>query len=189
MDYAGRYARACWPDTWRVAGVRLKPYCLGHALLLQRIDSPLTVDTRPDAGIPATALVTAVFICSRDWWEASEAIGKRLPSGWWLRSALLLLLFALRPLTLWQAVGTFDRYVVSAWDYPDIWTSNNDGDSREPGSPHLASLKQAGMRLGYSEADTLSMPLALLLWEIAVRGEMEGRHEVVNESEAEAMKG
>jgi len=37
MNAAEKYARALYPDTYRVLGRRMADYTLGHALLLERL--------------------------------------------------------------------------------------------------------------------------------------------------------
>lgn len=125
---APRYSEALWPDPVRVAGVRLQPLTLGHALLLQRLRSPYATGAAV-AGLGD--LLLAVYVCSRPWKRAAEGIHGRW-FGPWIRW---------RGFRCWRDeerhAEAFARYLADAWAAPRTWR-----DGRASGSPRGSDILQ-----------------------------------------------
>lgn len=57
MDYAHQFAEQIIPDPWRVFGVALKPFTVGHSILLERIKSPFAFGGNADVDDIARAIL------------------------------------------------------------------------------------------------------------------------------------
>ena len=61
------YAEAALPNPVSVLGVRLRPFSLGHVILMKKYDMPWVSDKEELPSI--WALIFGVFICSQSWSE------------------------------------------------------------------------------------------------------------------------
>ena len=166
--------------------MRLLPFCIGHAVLLQRCGSPFALGAGlRSADITLPNVLTAVFICSQQPGTAYERLEQRLPLGWRLRGLGLSVLIRVRPWLLMSEVVLLQNYQRQSMDAPEAWQET---EGREMACPDLLALRIAAMRLGYSVADADVMPMERLLWEVYGAAEAEGRVRLVNEREQSAME-
>ncbi len=167
------YLRALFPDNYGVAGVWLKPYCLGHVFLLERISSPFVGFERE---ISLGDLRLALAICKRTYPDALVYV--RRASKWNM---------PLRICTrerFEKGVSQFIDYVQKSSTHPTCWN----GLGRKIGSPFLQSIKLTLIaRLGKTELEAMSCPLALALWDYMAYWEMEDRMQIVSDEQKQAM--
>lgn len=174
MNNAAAYATACFPDTWHILKVKLRPFTLGHALLLQRLESPfLSGGRRPDG----TDLALAVLVCSVPWERAArQAEGRIL--GWrmrWLRVPVE---------NIWGGVRAFQDYLREAHDGPEFWVRDQGGQKSPLRAPFYQTLKLTQMtQFHKSEREALSTPLRLALWDHAALFESKGVIELLDEKQ------
>lgn len=143
------------PEPYQVAGTPLKPFCLGHHLLLKRIGSPLTES--PFAIAEDSDLFSAIAICagqsyewtldammSGEWADTIARWQKRLAGSWWNR----------RRVNWNEAQQVFRLYLHDGYKSPPIFR-------RSPGGLELTAPWECLLicdlaRAGFSESETLN---------------------------------
>lgn len=166
MDALREYARRCWPGRWTVAGIRLAPYTLGHAILRATLEDP--------AG-PGT-LAAHLWVCSRPWHRAARGM-----DGWWARwwicgTARKLILTDCAAAMSWFAV-----YLQAEGKGPRL---SGGGDGRPSGAPWELIVKNVLMGpLGHTERAAMDLPMGQALWEAAAWLESQDSLEIQNQIE------
>lgn len=176
MNNAAAYATACFSDTWHILKIKLRPFTLGHALLLQRLESPFLIGGRRPDG---TDLALAVLVCSVPWERAArQAEGRML--GWrmrWLRVPVE---------NIWGGVRAFEDYLREAHDGPEFWVRDQGSKKSPLHAPYYQTLKLTQMtQFHKSEREALSTPLRLALWDHAALFESKGIIELLDEKQRE----
>lgn len=160
------YLEAALPTPAYVYGVRLKPFSIGHFLILSRINSKLFSGDVLKTDEPE--LKTAVLICAQDWDNAREFIwSKELQDQGveWARK------IEGKKFDFLEEFLKFDKYVSSALEHPRIWGSDSEGESIGCDWTESIIVSLVAL-LGYSESDAMNMhiPLArrrvLTFWEL-----------------------
>jgi hypothetical protein len=171
MSRLTEYAKAWWPDEWVVFGRKLKPFTLGNALLLQRLESPFALEGQVNK-VGSGDIALAVIICSMDYDRAIKTI-----DSWWFKHRLKWFGYALRSIpavAVEVELFKFHRYLSLAWSIPPIWIEQGKS-KRDTGSPILGKLKTTMMgSMGKSESEALLTPLGLAFWDCCVIWESEG---------------
>jgi len=167
MSRLDDYVAAVWPDRWTVLARRLQPYCVAHAMLLQRLG----------LGAPAgrAELALAVEICRRDPPAATRWVqaGRARWQTWWA-----LLRHAGRRGAWWTAQREkFHRYLTTA-DREPHYTITRAG--RMMGTPRLLSVRLTLLRLGYAPDEVARMPIGRANWEYLAWWESQGALEIQN---------
>lgn len=169
------YAAAVFPDGYSCLGRRLQPLCIGHVLLLLRLESPFLTGSRiPDC----VDIGLAVEVCRRRW---DNAAGAR--DGWWFR-----ICFWTTSILAWtrpKALAAFTNYLERSFKGPDYW---RDGatDGKEPRTPFWLAVQATLMRdLGFTNQEALSMPISAALWICAAIWEGNGSIRLESEMERE----
>ena len=178
MLLSDAYARAAVPRPYRVLGLTLRPYCLGHALLLELLNSPFT---RDDQQPGFNDLVLAVLICANTYETASELIrSTSMPLGvrlwrWQVRCRL-------------SQAGMLDRirlvaeYIKEGSKAPRVWA--NPELRHGSSAPRLAILKlNLLIHLRKGESEAFNTPLGLALWESAAFWESQGALELLTQTD------
>jgi hypothetical protein len=151
--------KALAPARWTLLGLKLRPFALGHLVLLHRIESPfVTGDGLPDLH----ALFSAVFICSRTYEEADTGIeDPTLPRAFrrWRRK--LMGWFGQRPINLVEKWQQFQQYMREGQWTPTFQRAEN---TRTVGIPIEQSVRVKLQReLGLSDSEILNRPWALCM--------------------------
>lgn len=176
------YSAAIVPQRSFVLGHRLEPFTLGHAHLLDLVESPFLRGGSPSLG----DLVLAVELCRVPWEKAKELlqypglakrvekIGKRI----------------CRRQLGYEAddITEFVAYLSEATNGPGFWVKNQDQPQRTTGTPWLQSLKGTLLRGGRTYAETMNTPLQEALWDFAAYWEQEGALEIQSEAERQILE-
>jgi len=167
--------RAANPAPYRILGLIMRPFSLGHALLLTQEaekDMPMEV-----------ALAAAVWICSSSWRE------NRSP-GFWAGIKMELWKRRCRRARFDYELQrqAFERYVAAGSLYfplsDIIVTRPTAGDGLPSGAPFLLRLQQfLMMKLGLSEEAAWDYPYGLAKMRLACHLESEGAVNIKSESE------
>lgn len=170
------YARAHLPVTFEVAGTRLGPFTLGHAIALEVLGQAELADD--DLG----GLMLALEVCRRPPLEflrrhgqLSFRIGIRLRAFW----------LGLRygPLRLLREIPKFRAYCRHWGQMPSVRRDAAAGDSTA-GAPFLEHVLVCLLaRLGYSESAALALPLGTALLRYTIHWETEGRIELATDEQ------
>lgn len=141
-------------------GLRLRPYCLGHQILLRLQDSPLAGEEPPIALFedPIKAfqeLAYGVVICAQSYEAGLRSVRSRFVLPAFARVWALLIRSRVSPR---RELIKFHRYRTEAMWFPE---TNSPLKTRSLASPWefrlLASLQQL---FGKSESEALNMPLS-----------------------------
>jgi len=157
------YVQAAIPEPYRVLGKRLKPFCLGHQLLLERFGCSFA------SGGPHgfADLILGVFICSQTYEQALESLNSR----WVLLRVKLWGLFW-RRFDYIEKIKLFDLYVSEAKQQPQFWIER---EGRESNIPFNQFLKSKLMQeLGMGESEALNTPYQSAIWNFCTWLESEG---------------
>ncbi len=167
-----RFLYAIDPEPYTVLGLRLKPFSLGHAILLARHGCDPVDDYE--------SLITGVTICAHNWDDFHKlADDKWLP--WRMR------LWALRvgKFNVIEKIKFFNDYVADAMTAPDIFESN-DKPTSKLGAPFFSTLKTTlCAKLGYSRQEALNIPFGEALFDYFTFWEIEGGCEIVGDHDLE----
>lgn len=174
-DSTARLLRAAVPKPPRCLGLRLKPYSLGHDLLLSALGNGF-LEGSPNFN----DLFIGVFICAQDWreWERWE-------DSRWLSLTLRIWRLFIRAKEIPSAFATFDAYLRSGRDCPDINIPiSKSSQAGTFGTPWQQRLKIFLVsKLGLTEEEAMSRPLALSNWDWSCYGEMDGTLELFSEKD------
>ena len=159
------YANAFVPEPFRILGLRLKPFSLGHYLLLRRFNCAFVQDEPGSATVDD--LVLGVLICSlsqsaflqfieqKDFLKQMAAWGKKFGS-----------------VDFKEKADLFQQYLRQGLSEPDYITLRG---TDSPGGDWAQSLKLTlTSKLGHTEAEAMDMPLSQALADYYKLAENEG---------------
>lgn len=155
-------------STPKVLGVRLREFCVGHALALHRLDNP--VISGGDVTVPD--LIEAVTICSQSPIEAVKTINSPF------RLLLIKLWsFRIRKMNLVVEMLKFEKWIQSSIDAPEV-LSSGDKKPKRLVMPWIERLVIAILNLGISEETALNMSVSDAERFVMAHAEMHGQVEL-----------
>jgi hypothetical protein len=184
VNDARDYADALFPGrTWRVFGKRLKPFTLGHALILSQIGAKWF---DKDQEIPEYAdVLEGVLICSLSHDRAAEVVRRPLSikTACWARCMLLRATF--RPIWAFGQLRTFLRYLAAHSSSPRVASKTRNTSPGMIGPPMLALKVAAQTELGKSESEVLASSPGNLTWELMSASAIHGGVRWITEDDLE----
>jgi len=172
------YAVAALPDPYRILGLRLKPFCLGHYLLLQRFNCAF-VASEPQP-ITREDVLLGVLICSMWNNEFLEFISGK---GFWSEVRKWGKRVGIFDLT--AKAGLFQRYLDESLHEPE-YIEINSGEGTGEWSQNVKMTLMT--RLHYDEQSALNMPLSKALAEYYKLAESEGLIRLLTPEDAEEIQ-
>lgn len=163
-DSEHSYADAHQPEHWRILGVRLLPFKVGHKLLLHKIKSPiLGGDKLPEI----QDLIVALWICSRSYAKAARSISQPLPFLWRVKATAIARRTIKDQELFLSRVLMFREYASESHKNPEgIY---RDSSAEKTYAPLIGLLKLDLMeRHGFTEDQVLEMPLRKAMAERAI---------------------
>lgn len=182
------FYQAAIPDAWEILGVKLRPFSLGHVILLHRIDSPFVSRTLSDHPT-FDDLALSVLICSESYEKAVECLDyPHLPrvlrswadrltgmDRWTVRMGLR----KARIIDFLQPAIEFSNYIREHSKIPDY--DFNPADFSEMHCPEVQMVKVTLMReMGFSESELLDRSWGLCLWDYVVLRAQDGKVKMID---------
>lgn len=156
------YLDAVISKPFRVMGMALKPFSVGHVLLLEYINSPVA----RGADMSIEDLANAIMICSmtfeqniESWKSKGLRYSKRI---WGERVGMP---------DMEKVTECYKEYLDYYMRWPNI---DNDDCHGKAGSPGPALMIDVLMDIGYSESEALNMPYNRAAWCVCARQERIG---------------
>lgn len=178
------YSTAAYPDPWRVLGIQLKPFSLGHYLKLHRLNCAFVADESRTATLGD--LLLGVAVCSMDshpdasrdpfWQWLNRAEPDGLLAAWWYRVRVRVAgWFKTKLLTPAEMdiyrlgkhcgnidfpakVKLFSDYIGHHSKVPGYWQENT--DSKKSGAHWSHAIVQVLVsKCGYTQQEAYSAPM------------------------------
>lgn len=175
------FLRAAVPEPFTILGLRLRPFCIGYALLLQRFEC------EPVQNLDQ--LVRAVLICSRPVADAGQVLEEvtSLQLADWARKIGATKKAGKRAggkagtsFNAAEKIALFHDYISEHSHHGPKIVQEEELDLSD--TPFLQHLKITLMsRLQYSAQEALELPFSLALWDYYSFWETRGRAEIVGE--------
>lgn len=160
-------------------GRALKPFCCGHAVTLDALESPFV------KGGTATLddLISAIWVCSHSFEEIRSKFGGDRQAMLsecvdWGKSA--------SDFDLQSVNEGFQRYLVEGTRAPQRWKTKESKNSRAPWALTVVTALMREMKM--SEAQAWNMPLPQALWYFASISEANGDKSLKTEEDRERQK-
>jgi hypothetical protein len=168
------FLEAAIPDRFVILGQRLRPFALGHLMLLRRLGNGFV--TAEDASVDD--LLQGVFLCCQTFEEGWEALqDPKLPKliRKWGRK--------LGPFNIALKIQEFARYIELGSTYPGLHDPDDDSD-RMPGAPYIQRVRVVlQSKLGASLSEALNYPWGLAQHDYYCFWELEERARIMNADE------
>jgi hypothetical protein len=157
------------PPRWSVLGYELRPFCLGHRVLLTSIQSPFMVGIGPD-GLKPTDILLAVQICGRSWEDGLVLCSDTDASDSSVRRMLRRVIGA----DFQKAAEILGEYFTEGSASPGYQTPGASGGVGR-WTPWEQTMRVSLMRdLGLSESEVMNRPLTRNWWDLMTLKEDEG---------------
>lgn len=180
------------PEPFRILGLTLKPFSLGHITILKRIESPYITGEASEF-LPAD-LTAAVLICAHDW-EGGKALLNQRNLAFevfkWMRRlnrphSLWKRLFGPREKIDWpEKAKLFQRYLEQGLDTPEYsYDAERSRGVNAPVEHQVRVALMAGMHL--SEDEVMNRPWRLSMSDFLLLRALDGQIDFVDSSELRA---
>lgn len=177
MQNAENYFAAAEPNTPRCIGLKLRPYSLGHHVLLHAYNSSFLTSSDPTFA----DLIFGVFICSQSWrgwaeWKDSWKFPVFLKLWGWIQ----------RRFNIEREATAFREYLIAGSRTPELVVPAAAESLNAPWEPRLKMFLVEKFKLTAEEA--MDYPLALAWQEYCAHAEAEGRLKLLGESDEKAFE-
>lgn len=132
------------------------PFSVGHALILQSLNSPFLDFSKPEFN----HLMDALWVCSQPVVPNQNTATRRLPIRWRIIAKFLQRVADKDAPRAWKSIETVQAYIFDALFFRPPIVKTNDKLYRQSSCPDLLPMVRSLMNhFGYSEAEVLNMPL------------------------------
>jgi len=188
---SAEFFTAAIPEPVAILGVRLRPFSLGHVLLLNRFGNAFGNGAAPGLD----DLIQAIVICSQKYADAlADMDNPKLPeivAAWQRRLAPRNRLgFRRSGLGFSPAaeVVRFTEYVRAGSSFP-LFTVKENHQGDPMGVPMVQSVKVLlQSKMGFTEAEVLDRPWGLCLWDYFTLNAMEGHCKIMDRAEYQSAR-
>jgi len=157
----------------------MRPFGLGHRLLLEQIESGFVGQSFPTYA----DLISGAFICAHSW--AENQLLLRSPFRRWLMLKTWGLLAG--RFNVPAAMVSFHAYARDGDTFPEVQQKPS-SEVRQLASPRLARLYLFLRSKGFSEQETMDMPLNVANLLYCTDAEQEGRLDLVTDTFKEMIR-
>jgi len=151
------YLLAALPDRFIILGQLLRPFSLGHLMILKRLNNAFVSGAEKITLADTDDLISGVLVCSNTYEEANETLqDPKLPGllNQWGEK--------LGEFDILQKMREFSDYVTKGCTRPLLALPDEDGTT--PGAPFIQRLKIVlQSELNQSESEVLNKPFGLAL--------------------------
>ena len=142
------------PDPWTIYGIRLRPFSLGHWLLLDRVKS------RVISGglISPSDLATCLWICSNKASDLIENFGSGMKLSWRLKAKRIVVGAILSHATFISRRALFFAYLEEACKPPNHYPIQGE-KTKEITAPFVINIMRALKSSGYTRSEALNAPM------------------------------
>jgi hypothetical protein len=194
MDFtAYHYVDAILPQKFVVCGIELKPFCLGHYLLLERSGNPFISPTPEPASINENTyfLFHALLVCALSFEDnikiLEDDMGYKELADKFLKN-LTDIVNVKKDWNIIINVKLFEKYMRYYMDMP-LYTEENQAEAGVPsGTDWKQTIFIVFKKLGYSDTEILNMNFKKLFYEWSSVAEGEGGLKVWNSIDIEQYK-
>jgi len=188
-----RLGDAFFTDVTTICGVKLKPFCLGHIILLEALNNPIIGQEVKD--IPLEDAIShffiALLICALSYEEALILLTDEKVFSEEITSFCDNLIKNMELEPSWNIVAKqtlFREYMSRHLDMP-LYNETTTADGSAPsGNDWKTSIFVVFKKLGFSESETLNMNIKKLFLTWAAYAESEGAVKIMNKYEVDTIK-
>lgn len=205
------YAIACYPDEVNILGLQLKPFCLGHYILMRRFGCNYAAEG--ESQLDFGDFLLGLVICSMTYeeniqffnqkyipffsWENFKSYGL----GWYISKTMGRAFWEVycwgrkvkrmskrdKTFNVYSKIQQFNKYITDGQRMPMYFELNK--NNARSNSHWSTSLKITMMgELGYTESQVLNTPLVQLFAEYCRYAESQGAIELMSDYEEELAK-
>lgn len=184
------YDKAAFPEPYTILGQRLKPFSLGHYILLRRLKSPFVSDKQEESSVGD--LIVGVIVCSRNYSGASEIIcdfDKMEVEAQRVGELNSKSGVAENQNEAIARIILFNKYVVDGSAMPGYFL-DNEGDYDRKLNQHWSQsvLLSLISNCGYTRDEALNCPLSQAFFDHLAFMETEGSIKLMSEEELEEVR-
>ena len=188
---SAEFYTAAIPEPVAILGVRLRPFSLGHVMLLNRFGNAFGTGASPSI----EDLIQAIVICSQKYADAlADMDNPKLPEivAAWQRKLAPRNRLGFRSAGLGFSpaveIARFTEYVRAGSSFP-LFTVKENHQGDPMGVPMVQSVKVLlQSKMGFSEADVLDRPWGLCLWDYFTLNAMEGHCKLMDREEYQSAR-
>lgn len=179
------YDEAILPQSFIVCSIKLRPFCLGHLLLLERINSPLINSdvTKIDIYSGLIDFFKALTICALSYEDGLAIINDDVKSREIIGNIKTVIEKDMEldgdDWNIYSKVNQFRDYMSYFFNMP-IYSIEQKQNQTPTGLDWKIGVWQVFKKMGYSESEILNMNLRRLFFEWCQSAETEGAIKVVN---------
>ena len=188
------YVNVIEPKIFTICGIQLKPFSLGHYLLLEKLQNPFLTDN-PNFQIDLVNGIYnfyfALIICGHSYEENVELLNnekelKRICNK--ISKHIIKVSKKEKGWNIWEKIVMFKQYIRYFSDIPNF-TIENQSNSAASGIDWKQNLFTiAKSEWGYTDTEILNMPLSRLFYEWCSFAEKNGSIHVLNHDEMEQVE-
>lgn len=185
VNTAYYFDSAILPPVFTICGVELKPFCLGHYIILRQFNSPVAAETEVaiDRVAGAYWLFHAILVCAQSYEDnllilkndqlleaTTEQFNQHLikqmhnEPGWHIDAKLKL----------------FKEYLNYFMELPMFTEETSKDDGAPSGTDWVQNIFVTFKKMGYTESEILNMNMRKLLYEWCSHAEEQGAIKVFN---------
>lgn len=187
-----RYEDAVLPPTWTICGVKLRPFSMGHLIILEKLQSPLVSKDKINLGMQDGIyfFIQGILICALDFEDnvkmlENEQLWKEEMDKF--TSNLLKNMDADPNWNIYDKLRLFAEYIAYYMDIP-IFVEEHSKETTVPsGTDWKQNMFLIFKKLGYGESEILNMSFKKLFFEWASYAESEGAIKVLNKMEVDQL--
>ena len=187
------YVNAHFPKPYMVLGNTLKPFCLGHLLILKELDSPL-IDESQQREVSFEQLVAAAIVCTSTFEETKAQIN----DGISFENEKVKIADKIKstfendqngPTVIQDAIFAFAEYVTVNFKEPPAYVIENESTGIESGTYWIQSyINVLCTECGYTRSEAWNMPINLAIQEYLWYIEREGSIRLLTDVETDLIK-
>jgi hypothetical protein len=187
-----KYGTALLPARYNICGVELKPFCLGHLILLEQINNPLVASTPLNVETQEGLfhLFEAILICALSFEDATEFLTnddeyKNLVDKF--NKNLIKNMDADSSWNFFTRIQSFKEYLSFHMEMPIYTEEREGGDNIPSGTDWKQNIFVIFKKLGYGESEILNMNLRKLFYQWCSYAEAEGAIKVMNKVDLDGL--
>lgn len=190
---AYRYCKALIPVNWTICGVVLRPFSLGHFLILEQIQNPIINESERGLNITDGMywFFQALIVCAQDYKEniytlSTDETQKEVFDKFTVN--LLKNMDCDKSWNIFDKFKLFKEYMAYYMDIPIYSEEKTSNDNKMPsGTDWKQNIYLTFKKLGYSEEEILNMPFKRLFYEWCSHAESEGAIKVMNKYDLDSL--